>query len=145
MFFKQPTWTRFSQNFKVCESCSVLQEQNPIQPSGSPQCSPFMSDVHLTHDGSFECPFPNQPVSDAPATFNLDRAMLVHDVPGDGNCLFHSIHLSCLGKGNSIPNGPQLRNAVCEYLKHEDSDWIVPFLVSNEGTDTDPVPTVISK
>ena len=120
-------------------SCSILQEKKVTFSSTADFLSPFLSDDTVSNaqskcDYTFECPFPNHPVSAAPTDFNIN--MLRHEVPGDGNCLFHAIHLSCMDKGKTVPKAPDLRQAVCDYLQSSESDWIDDFLMTHDATET---------
>ena len=81
---------------------------------------------------SLKCPFPEA----TPIAINDDITNKVcknneklHNVPGDGNFLFHSVYLALIDQGRDVGDAKQLRNKICQYLSVSDSDWIEPFLV----------------
>ena len=81
------------------------------------------------------CPFPNMPVNPLGGVLlsqlnaMLDENLQLHDVPGDGNCLFHAIRLGLIAQGlNNAPDAQTLRNRVVDYLSSDNSNWLLDFL-----------------
>lgn len=50
----------------------------------------------------------------------LSQAFNVYDVPGDGNCLFHSISLSLHG---NFHHSWEYRRRVCEFVSNNWAQW----------------------
>ena len=85
-----------------------------------------------------KCPFPVNTQVNSTIYVEIESKVCstnqkLHDVPGDGNCLFHSVSLAMIDQSKNVGDAKHLRNKVCQYLTVSDSDWIEPHLVIGDG------------
>ena len=84
--------------------------------------------LHTTSQKSPTCPFSHCYLVGIDQYYQLlknkadELNLVLHNVPGDGNCFFHSVSLVCYVFGLNVGSATHLRQRVIDYLEDDDLD-----------------------